>query len=394
MSIAVTIVSSRPRDARQIGLPIGQSVGIRCEQEIAVADRSSCLSICLTTRCFPTRPEMRHIRDNHSQFYAAAIAFCQATLPRRAAGCTMRAEPDVGTCFPFACGTGITRQMKLLLTGGCGFIGSAVVRHLLRHTDHVVVNVDKMTYAASEEALEEARGHRRHVLVRADIADAAAMRADLRDAPARRGDAPRRREPCRPLDRRAGRVHRRPTSSAPSRCWRRRGATAPTLTPARRAAFRFHHISTDEVFGALGPDDPPFDETTPYDPRSPYSASKAASDHLVRAWFHTYGLPTIVSQHRQQLRPVAVPGEADPAGHAERAGGQAAAGLRRRLQPARLDLRRGPRRGAGARAGAGRAGRHLRDRRPPAAQQPRRGARDLRPSRPPRCRTRPARASG
>ena len=75
------------------------------------------------------------------------------------------------------------------------------------------------------------------------------------------------------------------------------------LPPARRGAFRFHHISTDEVFGALGPDDPPFDETTRYDPRSPYSASKAASDHLVRAWFHTYGLPTIVSNTANNYGP-------------------------------------------------------------------------------------------
>ena len=111
-----------------------------------------------------------------------------------------------------------------------------------------------------------------------------------------------------------------------------------------------------------------------YDPRSPYSASKAASDHLVRAWHHTYGLPAIVSNTDEQLRPVAIPREADPAGHAERAGGQAAAGLRRRLQPARLAVRRRPRRGAGAGAGARRAGRHLRHRRAPAAQQPRRGA--------------------
>ena len=170
----------------------------------------------------------------------------------------------------------------------------------------------------------------------------------------------------------------RPTSSAPSRCWTRRGATTPTLTPARRAAFRFHHISTDEVFGALGPDDPPFDETTPLRSAQPLFGEQGGVGpsgarlvpHL-RAADHRL-------QHRQQLRPVAVPGEADPAGHAERAGGQAAAGLRRRLQPARLDLRRGPRRRAGARAGAGRAGRHLHDRRPPAAQQPRRGARDLR----------------
>ncbi len=75
------------------------------------------------------------------------------------------------------------------------------------------------------------------------------------------------------------------------------------LSPARRAAFRFHHVSTDEVFGALGAGDPPFDETTRYDPRSPYSASKAASDHLVRAWFHTYGLPTIVSNTANNYGP-------------------------------------------------------------------------------------------
>jgi dTDP-glucose 4,6-dehydratase len=76
-----------------------------------------------------------------------------------------------------------------------------------------------------------------------------------------------------------------------------------TLSPARRTAFRFHHISTDEVFGALGPDDVPFNEITRYDPRSPYAASKAASDHLVRAWFHTYGLPVIVSNTSNNYGP-------------------------------------------------------------------------------------------
>ncbi len=75
------------------------------------------------------------------------------------------------------------------------------------------------------------------------------------------------------------------------------------LDPARKAAFRFHHVSTDEVFGALGPDDPPFTETTPYDPRSPYSASKASSDHLVRAWWHTYGLPTFVTNTTNNYGP-------------------------------------------------------------------------------------------
>jgi dTDP-glucose 4,6-dehydratase len=76
-----------------------------------------------------------------------------------------------------------------------------------------------------------------------------------------------------------------------------------SLSPERRARFRFHHVSTDEVFGALGPGDPPFDERTPYDPRSPYSASKAASDHLVRAWHHTYGLPTFVSNTSNNYGP-------------------------------------------------------------------------------------------
>ena len=132
------------------------------------------------------------------------------------------------------------------------------------------------------------------------------------------------------------------------------------LPPPRRAAFRFHHVSTDEVFGALGPGDAPFTETTPYDPRSPYSASKAASDHLVRAWHHTYGLPTLVSNTANNYGPWQFPGKADPAGHAERDRRQAPAGLRRRLQPARLDLRRGSCRGADAGAGTRRARRDLR----------------------------------
>jgi dTDP-glucose 4,6-dehydratase len=189
---------------------------------------------------------------------------------------------------------GIDLPMKVLLTGGCGFIGSAVVRHMLRHTDHIVVNVDKMTYAASEDALEEARRHPRHVLVRADIADAAAMKAVFAmhdpdmvmhlaaeshvdrsiDGP---GDFIQSNIVGTFVLLQAARAH-----------W-------SALEPARRLAFRFHHVSTDEVFGALGPDDPPFTEATPYDPRSPYSASKAASDHLVRAWHHTYGLPAFVT---------------------------------------------------------------------------------------------------
>jgi dTDP-glucose 4,6-dehydratase len=184
--------------------------------------------------------------------------------------------------------------MKLLLTGGCGFIGSAVVRHLVRHTDHVVIDVDKLTYAASEDALEEARHHTRHVLVRADIADAAAMRQVF---------ATHQPDAVMHL---AAESHVDRSIDGPSAFVQTNVVGTFTLLEAarqyyaalpqpRQAAFRFHHVSTDEVFGALAPDAAPFTETTPYDPRSPYSASKAASDHFVRAWFHTYGLPTIVS---------------------------------------------------------------------------------------------------
>jgi dTDP-glucose 4,6-dehydratase len=192
--------------------------------------------------------------------------------------------------------------MRLLLTGGCGFIGSAVVRRLIRHTDHSVVNVDKLTYAASEDALEEAREHPRHALVRADIADAAAMRQVFA---AHQPDAVMHLAAESHVDRsidgpgvfiQTNVVGTFVLLDAAREYWE-------GLPAGRKTAFRFHHVSTDEVFGALGHDDAPFTETTPYDPRSPYSASKAASDHLVRAWRHTYGLPTIVSNTSNNYGP-------------------------------------------------------------------------------------------
>ncbi len=184
--------------------------------------------------------------------------------------------------------------MKVLLTGGCGFIGSAVVRHLLRATDHGIVNVDKMTYAASEDALEEGRGHDRHTLIRADITDAAAMREvfETHDPDAVMHLAAESHVD-RSIDGPSDFVQTNVVGTFTLLEAARRHYAG--LTPARRAAFRFHHVSTDEVFGALEHADPPFTEATAYDPRSPYSATKAASDHLVRAWHHTYGLPTLVS---------------------------------------------------------------------------------------------------
>ena len=192
--------------------------------------------------------------------------------------------------------------MRVLLTGGCGFIGSAVIRHLIRERDASVVNVDKMSYAASEDALEEARNHPRHTLVRADIADAAAMaQVFATHQPDAVMHLAAETHVDRSIDGPAPFVHTNVTGTfvlleAARAYWA--GLDAP-----RRAAFRFHHVSTDEVFGALGPDDPPFTEATPYDPRSPYSASKAASDHLVRAWQHTYGLPTFVTNTTNNYGP-------------------------------------------------------------------------------------------
>lgn len=192
--------------------------------------------------------------------------------------------------------------MRILVTGGCGFIGSAVVRHLVRNTSHDVVNVDVMTYAASEDALEEARGHERHILVRADITDAAAIgRVFAEHRPDAVMHLAAESHVDRSIDGPAVFVHTNVVGTfvmleAARKHW-------STLAPDAAARFRFHHISTDEVFGALGPDDAPFTETTPYDPRSPYSASKAGSDHLVRAWHHTYGFPAFVTNTTNNYGP-------------------------------------------------------------------------------------------
>lgn len=192
--------------------------------------------------------------------------------------------------------------MRILLTGGCGFIGSAVIRHLLHATGHSVINVDKMTYAASTDALEGTLSDPRHTLIRADIADGAAMREIFA---AHQPDA---------VMHLAAETHVDRSIDGPGPFIQTNIVGTYTLLEAARAyweglpaagkaAFRFHHISTDEVFGALSPADPPFTETTAYDPRSPYSAAKAASDHLVRAWYHTFGLPTLVSNTSNNYGP-------------------------------------------------------------------------------------------
>lgn len=184
--------------------------------------------------------------------------------------------------------------MKLIVTGGAGFIGSAVIRHVIRTTQAEVVNVDKLTYAATPEAIEDCAESRRYFHVKADITDAAAMRAIFAT---HRPDAlmhlAAESHVDRSIDGPTGFINTNVIGTyvlleAARTYWE-------ALPRARAEQFRFHHISTDEVFGSLLPDAPAFSETTAYAPSSPYSATKAASDHLVRAWGRTYGLPVIIS---------------------------------------------------------------------------------------------------
>ena len=195
--------------------------------------------------------------------------------------------------------------MKILVTGGAGFIGSAVVRHIIRDTDWTVANVDKLTYAGNLESLGEARTSNRHRHYKVDICDRAAVDAVLAEF---------RPEAILHLAAESH-VDRSITGAAPFIETNVNGtftlleaalAYWRTLDEAARGRFRFQHISTDEVFGSLGATGL-FTETTPYAPNSPYSASKAASDHLVRAWHHTYGLPTLATNCSNNYGPYHFP---------------------------------------------------------------------------------------
>ena len=185
-------------------------------------------------------------------------------------------------------------MMKILVTGGSGFIGSAVIRHLIRDLGASVVNIDALTYAATPEALEETAQSDRYIFEKVDIRDANAIRdVFAKHRPEAVMHLAAESHVDRSIDGPGDFVQTNVIGTfnmlqAALEHWR-------GLSGSAQDVFRFHHISTDEVYGTLGPDDAPFTETTPYAPNSPYSASKAASDHLVRAWSETYGLPVVTS---------------------------------------------------------------------------------------------------
>ncbi|HLN24919.1 MAG TPA: dTDP-glucose 4,6-dehydratase [Patescibacteria group bacterium] len=196
--------------------------------------------------------------------------------------------------------------MKILVTGGAGFIGSAVIRHVLQDTDCHIVNIDKLTYAATLTSLASVADYPRYRFEKADIGDGAAVARILTE---HQPDA---------VMHLAAETHVDRSIDGPATFIATNVVGTFTLLEQvlgywrglpedRRAAFRFHHVSTDEVYGSLGPNDGAFTEQTAYAPRSPYSASKAAADHLAAAWHHTYGLPVIVSNCSNNYGPYQFP---------------------------------------------------------------------------------------
>ncbi|HAT8521620.1 TPA: dTDP-glucose 4,6-dehydratase [Vibrio vulnificus] len=196
--------------------------------------------------------------------------------------------------------------MKILVTGGAGFIGSAVIRHIINHTQDSVVNLDKLTYAGNLESLSDVAESSRYVFEQVDICDRAELdRVFAQHKPDAVMHLAAESHVDRSIDGPAAFIETNIIGTynlleAARAYWL-------TLEESVKAHFRFHHISTDEVYGDLEGTDDLFTETTSYAPSSPYSASKASSDHLVRAWQRTYGFPTLVTNCSNNYGPYHFP---------------------------------------------------------------------------------------
>ena len=195
---------------------------------------------------------------------------------------------------------------KLLITGGAGFIGSAVIRHIINNTSHSVVNVDKLTYAGNLESLTSVENSDRYTFEQVDICDKSAIKRVF--------------DQYQPdiIMHLAAESHVDRSIDAPDEfiqtnivgtyvLLEQARAYHSTLTSAKKSTFRFHHVSTDEVYGDLDGPDELFTESTSYAPSSPYSAAKASSDHLVRAWQRTYKLPTLITNCSNNYGPYQFP---------------------------------------------------------------------------------------
>lgn len=196
--------------------------------------------------------------------------------------------------------------MKILITGGAGFIGSAVIRHIINHTEHHVLNIDKLTYAGNLESLAEIEKNPRYFFESLDICNTATIESAFnRFQPNLIMHLAAESHVDRSIDGPANFISTNIVGTyslleVARKYWH-------TLNEADKALFRFHHISTDEVYGDLDNTNALFTESTPYAPSSPYSASKASSDHLVRAWHRTYGLPIIVTNCSNNYGPYHFP---------------------------------------------------------------------------------------
>jgi len=186
--------------------------------------------------------------------------------------------------------------MKILVTGGAGFIGSNLIHYLLeKYPDYKITNLDKLTYAGNLQNLTPVENHENYKFVKGDICDKDLVDSLVKD--------------CDAIIHLAAESHVDRSIMDASEFVRTNVIGTHVLLDAalKNGKKRFHHVSTDEVFGALGQDDEPFHENTAYDPRSPYSSSKAASDHLVRSYYHTHGLPITISNCSNNYGPYQFP---------------------------------------------------------------------------------------